>query len=83
MKKTLTAVLLALLILTLFSACGEDKGHSDTGSFVGTNDCCKSNISEKENGTAKNDCCRTDSNSSDKSSEPENEDDSAVPDCCG
>ena len=75
MKKTLTAVLLALLILTLFTACGEDKGHSDTGSSVGTNDCCESGISEKENSTTKNDCCSAD--------ETENADDSAVPDCCG
>jgi len=85
MKKTLTAtaVLLALLILTLFSACGEDKGRSDTDSSVGTNDCCESSISDKENSTTQNDCCSADSNSSDESSEAENTDDSAVPDCCG
>lgn len=83
MKKTLTAVLLALLILTLFSACGEDTGHSNTGSSVGTNDCCESSISDKENSKAKNDCCSADSNTSDESSETENADDSAVPDCCG
>lgn len=83
MKKILTAVLLALLILTLFSACGEDKDHSDTGSSIGTNDCCESCISEKENSTTKNDRCSAESNSSDESSEAENADDSAVPDCCG
>lgn len=36
-EKTLTAVLLVLFILTLFTACGENKDHSDTESSAGTN----------------------------------------------
>ena len=83
MKKTFTAGLLAVFILTLFTACGENKGHADTGSSAGTKDCCESSIAENENSKAKNDCCSADSSSSGESAETENTDDSAVPDCCG
>ena len=83
MKKTPTAFLLILLFLTLLYACGGNKGHSDSGSSVGIMDCCESSVSEEDNGTPPNECCSADIGLSDKSTETENEDDPAVPDCCG
>lgn len=83
MKKTLTAVLLVLFILTLFTACGDNKDHSDTESSAGTNNCCENSISTEDNSITGNDCCSTTDNSLDESSETENIDDLQVPDCCG
>ncbi len=72
MKKTILSGLLAISLLALLTACGENKTPAVSENEESTSDCCKTATEEAE----KDDCCETE--------EPQTtETASQIPDCCG